>query len=266
MTRSKDVIDVEQLFGEAEEQGWISKEAAGVLGVVPDIGAQIQAGLGVRVDDIPSSEVVLVTMLIDDSGSINSAGNEQVVRDGHNLVIDALLKSKQQENILVHVRYLNGKVLYPYCSLGQVTRMDRRNYLATGGTPLYDQSIVVLGTVLTKTMEFASNGVPVRSVTLIITDGLDQHSTSATASHVAKVVAEMLKMENHIIAAMGIDDGGTDYRKVFRAMGLRDEWVLTPANTPQEIRRAFNLFSQSATQASQSSQSFGLTSAGGFKN
>jgi hypothetical protein len=52
------------------------------------------------------------------------------------------------------------------------------------------------------------------------------------------------------VAGMGISDGSTDFARVFREMGIPDQWVLTPRNDPKEIRRAFQLFSQSAIRAS----------------
>lgn len=258
--------DLKGLFETATEEGVISSKSLQALTLV-DMSAQINAGMGVQIDDVHASEVVLVTMLIDDSGSIMHAGNEQAVRDGHNSVLQALEDSKQQErqgNILGHVRYLNGTVLYPYCLLEQAVKMDLHNYGAGGGTPLYDQTVVVLGTVLAKAQEFAENGVPVRTVTLIVTDGRDEHSRRQTAASVASVVKDMLKTENHIVAAMGIDDGKFDFRQVFRDMGIPDEWILTPGNTPSEIRKAFLFFSKSAVRASQSAASFSQTAMGGF--
>jgi len=255
--------DVQKLFGSAVAEGAISEQTAQILSV-KDIGAAIQAGLGVPVDDVQSSEVVLVTMMPDDSSSIRAAGNAQVVRDGHNLVIEALSASKQKGNILAHTRYLNGGILYPYKSLDQAAKMDQSNYDPNGGTPLYDQTIVLLGTVLAKTQEFAENGVPVRTVTLIITDGHDEHSVKSTPRDVALVVKDMLMSENHIVAAMGINDGRTDFRQVFQGMGVEDQWILTPGNTPSEIRRAFQVFSQSAVRASQNAVSFSQAAAGGF--
>jgi len=65
---------------------------------------------------------------------------------------------------------------------------------------------------------------------------------------------------------MGIDDGFTDFRNVFQEMGVRDEWILTPANTESEIRKAFQVFSRSAVRASQSAVSFSQTAMGGFGN
>jgi hypothetical protein len=256
--------DLSQLFQSAQAEGILSNDSLQALNV-HDIGAQIQAGLGIHVDDVAASEVVLVTIMPDDSGSIQYAGNAAIVRAGHNTVLDALLNSNQKDNILVHTRYLNGFVLYPYCSVSQATRMNEQNYNPNQGTPLYDQTVVLLGTVLAKAQEFADNGVPVRTVTLIISDGADAHSHRASAKTVRSLIQDMLRTESHIIAAMGIDDGGqTDFHQVFREMGIQEQWILTPGNSQKEIHKAFQVFSQSAVRASQSVGSFSQTSLGGF--
>ncbi|MBK7077019.1 MAG: hypothetical protein IPH44_32490, partial [Myxococcales bacterium] len=66
--------------------------------------------------------------------------------------------------------------------------------------------------------------------------------------------------ENHVVAAMGISDGTTDFKRVFREMGIADRWILTPGNTTSEIRKAFQVFSQSAAAVSAGAW------AGGFGN
>src|SRR5437867_2378312 len=132
-------VKIEDLFEAAHEDGDLSSESLRALTVNADIGAQIQAGLGVAPDDVPSSEVVLVTMMPDDSGSIRFGGNAEAVRGGHNLVLESLLQSKQKEDVLVHCRYLNGFVLYPYRKLADAVRMTNQNYQPNLGTPLYDQ-------------------------------------------------------------------------------------------------------------------------------
>jgi hypothetical protein len=63
---------------------------------------------------------------------------------------------------------------------------------------------------------------------------------------------------------IGIADGSTDFKAVFGEMGIRDEWILTPKNSPSEIRRAFQMLSQSATRASQSATTFSQAAMGGF--
>ena len=254
---------VQQLFHAAAAEGTISQQTLLAL-AIPDLGAQIQAGLGVCADDVPSSEVVLVTQMPDDSGSIQHGNNAQLIRDGHNQVLDALCASKQQGSILAHTRYLNGHVLFPYRPVQQSIRMDKKNYHPDQGTPLYDQTMVLLGTVLAKSQEFAQAGVQARTVTLILTDGGDCGSQRHKAGDVALLVRDLLRMETHVVAAMGLFDGSTDFREVFHQMGIEDRWILTPGAGAQEIRRAFRLFSQSALRASQGAQAFGAASAGGF--
>ncbi|HEY1555989.1 MAG TPA: hypothetical protein VGF94_14225 [Kofleriaceae bacterium] len=241
-------MSVKKLLEEAHQAGALSADSLAALEVV-DVGAQIQAGLGVTIDDLTAAEVVLVTMMPDDSHSIATAGNIDAVRDGHNLVLDALAGSKQSGEVLAHTRYLNGHVLFPYTALEHAQRMTPANYDPRLGTPLFDQAVVVLGTVIAKAQELAQAGIAVRTVTLIITDGGDYGSQRCRAADVAALVRDMLGQESHVVAAMGISDGSTDFRAVFRAMGIPDRWILTPGNSATEIRRAFAVFSQSAVRA-----------------
>src|SRR4028119_1279110 len=192
-------IDLSQLFVSAVGSGTLSIDAAQALSVV-DIGTQIQAGLGVSVDDVTTSEVTLVSQLIDDSGSIRFAGNAGAVRNGHNTVIEALKDCKQANGILAHCRYLNDTVLYPYRLINQVPLMTNANYDPMGGTPLYDQTAVILGTVVAKAQEFEDNNVPVRAVTLVVTDGADQGSCRHAPRTIRPLVEDLLKTEMHIIA------------------------------------------------------------------
>lgn len=256
------VPDVHALFESAREDGTLSAESLQTLTAV-DLGAQIQAGLGICVDDVSAAEVLLLTMMPDDSGSIASAGNTRLVCEGHNLVLEALAGSKQRDCVLAHTRYLNGEVLYPYRPLDQALGMSAQNYRPDKGTPLYDQTVVLLGSVLAKTQEFAANGVAARSVTLLITDGSDQHSTHASAKDVARLLRDLQRAECHIVAALGLSDGSTDFRRVFREMGIEDRWILTPGASPGEIRKAFQVFSQSAIRASQAA-TFSQAAVGGF--
>lgn len=253
-----------QALQDANAAGELSLQAMQAFNI-PDIGSAIQAGIGISVDDVPASDVVLVTLLVDDSISMRYGSNDQVARDGFNLVVESLKSSKQKDNILVSCRYLSGRVLCPYIQLEQAPKMDATNYDPDlGNTPLLKQSVVVLGQVLTKTQEFKDNGVPVRSVTLLLTDGADNASYGTKAADVASIVTDMLRQENHIIAAMGIADGSTDFRAIFKGMGIEDKWILTPGNSQSEIRKAFQVFSQSAVRASQSAANFSKSAGAGL--
>ncbi|MCX6824443.1 MAG: hypothetical protein NT085_04950 [candidate division SR1 bacterium] len=252
------------LLQNAHEDGDLSSGSLNALTKIPDIGAIIQQGLGVPIDSVRSSEVILLNILVDDSGSIRFAKNTQPIRDGHNELIKALLDSKQQDNIEVLNRYLNGTVLYPYTPLSIVPQMDAGNYDPNGGTPLFDETAKLLATVIAKAQDFKNNGIQVRTITLIMTDGDDCHSRTSTSADVKKIVSDMLRSEDHIIAAMGFDNGSCDFKQVFSEMGIPDHWTLTANSNPSEIRKAFQVFSQSAVRASQSAAHFSQTNLGGF--
>jgi len=256
-----------KLLEDARGDGALSKSSAQTLSIV-DLGAEIGDGLGVDVGDVESSQVVLVTMMPDDSGSIDSAGNVPLVIDGHNAVLEALSASRQAGDIFAHTRYLNGHVLCPFTPVEGATKMTTTNYDARFGTPLYDQAIVVLGTVIAKSQEFVNSGVPVRTITLLITDGQDVHSQRAGAAQVRELVEDMRAQENHIVAGMGLDNGSTDFRAVFREMGIEDRWILTPGSSASEIRSAFVMFSQSAAQLGSAAGATALAGngIGGFVN
>ncbi len=247
------------LLNNAHQEGDLNKTSLQALTAIPDIGATIQQGLGIPADQVRSSEVILLNLLIDDSSSMS--GNEQAVRDGYNLLLKALKDSKQQDNIEVYVRYLNGTLLCPYSPLDTTPVMDRSNYSATGGTPLYDETAKLLATVIAKKQEFQDNGIQVRTITLIMTDGQDLHSRINNAKDINNIVTDMLRSEDHIVAAMGF---GSDFRSVFTDMGMQDQWILEASATPSEIRKAFSVFSQSAIRASQSAAAFSQSNLGGF--
>ena len=257
------MTDLKNLFQSSRDDGNLSEDSLQIL-TLPDLGAKIQQGLGIAVDNVPASEVFLLTLLVDDSGSIRLAGNEQLVRDGYNAILTALKDSKQESGILVHTRYLNGLVLTPYTPIAQAVALDATNYAGTGTTPLYDESVAIVGTVIAKTQEFADAGVPARSVTVIITDGADCGSVQHKARDVASIVADMMKSENHIVAGVGLNDGHTDFRKVFRSMGIEDRWILTPGTSKSDIRAAFRVISQTAVRTSQGRGQFSRAAAGGF--
>jgi hypothetical protein len=245
----------------------LSGRSIAALSSIPDMGAQIQAGLGVPPDDVPVSEVTLVTLLIDDSGSIRFAANAQAVRDGHNGIVDALSATKQADGILVFTSFLNSLTpLNPYTQLAGVEKLNSHNYDPNGGTPLYDMTAITLATVLAKTKQFEDAGITVRTVTAIITDGADTGSTIYRDPHGIKaVIDDMLKTEKHIVCGVGVQDGGgTDFKTVFRSMGIEDKWILVPGGDPKEIRRAFAMVSRSAVRASQGTAGHSKTAAGGF--
>ena len=128
-------INVNELFKTAQAEGTVSKALVQSLNL-NDIGGAINAAMGLTANDVTVADVILLTILIDDSGSIRfQQGNAQAIRDGYNTIIESLMNSKQKDNILVHVKYLNGTQLFAYKPLDQCEKMTPQNYDPMGGTP-----------------------------------------------------------------------------------------------------------------------------------
>jgi|GEM_PF-3085800 len=232
-----------------------------VIGDFTDLNVLIQNNGALFIID-----AVLLSILLDDSSSMSP--NEAVAIDGFNHVIEALRQSKQQDGILVQTWLLNSGVVHPFIDLMSVPTMDTSVYKTYGMTPLYKRTLEILSTAVAKQQELENAGVPSRSITFVVTDGGDNNSNSITKWDVKTFVTDLLTdratVEKHIIGGMGIDDGLTDFVDVFKGMGIEDSWILTPSNNHGEIRKAFEVFSQSAVRASQSAQGFSQTVGAGF--
>jgi hypothetical protein len=257
----------EQYLESAAEEGILSPQSVNTLTLDPNVGARIQAALGAPVELAGSAEVVLVGMLVDDSGSIEYYGNTDAVRQGHNQTLEAMIKSKQADNIYLHTRLLNGEIVCPFTLLDQAPRLDSSTYDSAkfGGTPLYDQTVVFLGSMIAEAKRYRDEGVYARGISLIISDGADEHSKRYTYGDVAGIVLDMMDSEDHIVAALGIRHGHVDFEDVFvNKMGIDRRWVFTASSDPSEIRRAFQMVSQTAVRVSQSAVNFSKTKTQGW--
>lgn len=250
--------NVNDLLQDAADDGVLSPASSSAIQVI-DLNKQIGAALGVQVNEVLASRVTLITIVVDDSGSIAGAGNEAAVRKGYNwLLKDVIENSKDADSILISVRYLNGHVLYPYKKMSTVDKGDEMtasNYAPgrTGyGTPLYDQMAETCAAVIAKTQEFVNAGIPVKTVTIFISDGADMGSYKQTPQTVKSVVKDMLRQDIHLILGFGVSDGITDFGAVYEECGLLKDNIKTFDGDASGIRRAFGFASKSAIATSQS--------------
>jgi hypothetical protein len=274
MSSTVSTANVSQLLHNAKDEGLVSQAAAAVL-EVPDLNAQIQAGLGTPPEDVDASETLVVGMIIDNSGSIDGiTDGPEAVCEGQNAVIDALNESKQTNGILVGTWLIDAdSPVHPFVKLDQCVRLeDGKNYAAVGGTPLYRRMVAVLGTVLAKMQEFAEAGVMCRGVLMVVTDGYDEDYGPASRRLTAKDCKRLIDdlNENMIVLFMGIQDAdphrrSVNFYEIAEEMGIPERNVMTPDNTKSEIRKAFAVASQSALRASQGAAGFSqVKAAGGF--
>lgn len=249
--------DVNALLLSAQDDG-MSGQAIQILSS-DDISGQMHAAMGIDPDDMMMSELVLVSILVDNTISI--APFVDSIRDGHNLIIESLASTKQKDGIMIFCVDMDGHTIYPYRMAENAEKLTTVNYAPTrGNTPLFDATLKMLAAIAAKTQQALDNGISTRSISLIMTDGGD-NSSRHSAHDVATVVADMLP-NDHIVAAMGIGSYASSFNQVFADMGIPPEWVLPPGSTQSDIRKAFALFSQSAVSVSQSAGA--MTTGGGF--
>jgi hypothetical protein len=231
------------LLQRAYASGELSKESSQALIAAGDIGREVGQALG---SGSQGDELLLVTILADDSGSILSIpGGAEAVRQGHNHCLDAL-NTEKDAKVLIHTRYLNAGSLAPYDDLPNAVRLSIENFNPSAGqTPLYRQSVVTLGAVIAKVQEQKAAGRKVRSFTLIITDGGDNASGGLTARDVNFLISDVLNFsDDYIVAGMGIGNRAY-FRNIFRHMGIPDGWILTADASPDDIRKLFRRIAKS---------------------
>lgn len=251
--------DIASLLTSAAASGDITAKTANLLTNAATL-REIKKGDGVSTDTYPHSAVRIITILLDDSTSIEQNGNTPHLIEGHNQIIQALrgASEKQRLETMVSCRTLNNGPVYEYKHLADVPHLTPATFSPDGSTPLFDQSVVTVGSVIAKVQEFENAGIAVRTWTLIVSDGGD-YGSRHKAHDVATVVKE-LNSEQHLVLAMGVSDGSTDFNKVFLAMGVKQPNIhVVNGKDPAALRRMFNQASQSAAGIASAS----ATSSGG---
>jgi uncharacterized protein YegL len=242
---------VQSLLTKAASLGTIGAATTSMLS--GNLGAVVIAGAaGKDAEDIEASDVTLVTLLVDASSSIHARKLEDAVRDGQNMLVDALAQTREKESILMALWTFNDdvRVVHSYVSLDDVVRLDRKNYAGVGTTRLYDTWCDALAANVAYAQQLRDSGTPAKSVVVVVTDGEDVGS-KRRAADCAKISRDLLASEQFTLAFVGVG-ADVDFHAVARQMGVPDGCVAVQAQaTPSAIRKVFRMVSQSAIRASQ---------------
>lgn len=244
------LANAQSLIDQATAAGTLSPATSSFLS--GSLGAVVIAGAaGKDAEDIVASDVTLVTLLVDASSSIHDRGLEDAVREGQNLLVDALGDTRERDSILMALWTFNHdlNVVHSYVGLDDVTRLDRRSYAGLGSTRLYDTWCDALTANVAYAQQLRSSGTPCKSVVVVVTDGEDCGS-KRRAADCARISRDLLASEQFTLAFVGVGSG--DFRTIAREMGVPDGCVAVQAQaTPSAIRQVFRMVSQSAIRASQ---------------
>lgn len=252
--------DVERVANALESlvlSGALSDESANALSRVNS--REVARALG---DHSPSRELLLVSVLVDDSTSIATDIGE--IRRGYGVMLEALRKEPFSADVRVSARAMNAGLIHPYVSLAQAPGLTDANYRGSNlapDTPLYLRSLLMFGSVVLKAQEEEDRGVNVRTFTLVITDGEDNRSGNVTAAQVRVMSTDMLEFAtNHIIAGMGVGERNkvdkVDFRDIFSKMGIPRGWILTAGTSVDELLAKFRLIARVLCLAASSEAAF----------
>ena len=241
---------LEQLYG----TGGLSEESKDALLAVKTTVGLIGSGLG---EAAPPGELLLASVLVDDSSSIGPLIAH--VRHGHQLMHEALQNQSHSAHVQVLTRALNRGLIAPYENIAHAMALTEDNFSGKnqiGRTPLYLQSLLTLGAVMTKAQEAEAHGSKVRTFTLIITDGADNWSGAITIRQVRAVVKDMLEFAtNHIVAGMGIGES-YDFRAIFQEMGIPERSIYTAGATVKDLEAEFRKIAKDLGLAASSETEF----------
>ncbi len=248
---SRSSSSVADLVQRAALDGTLSAQSQTALS--GSLGPLVIAGAaGMHVDDIVAQEVTLMTLLVDKSSSIAGAGLEDAVRRGHTAMLDAFASSKERDAILcaLWTFHHEADVFHSYVPVGDATRLDKKNYRASGTTHLYDTWCDALTSNVAYAQQLRDNGTPCRSIVVVLTDGCDVGSSKSAAT--CRTLSEDLLRSEQFVLAFGGVGKDADFKSVAKAMGIPERSTLVERDaTESGLRRAFDLVSRSAIRVSQ---------------
>lgn len=194
----------------------------------------------VSIDEIDSENINLIFVGIDRSGSMKPFEGDMKKAQGD--FKDALANSKEADDILVA-----RADFADYATVGgykRITEFDT-SYQTGGCTAMYDT--IVDGTdKLKEYRDFLKNeGMRVKAVFAIFSDGLDNQSRNGFSS--AKKAVEYLNKEEIVTAFISF---GGEATQVAKDMGFKN--ILDVNSSASELRKAFNCLSKSVIENSKS--------------
>ncbi len=242
-----------QLLGLAAQQNFVTPAAASAL--APTHNRVAIDTLGIDPDNIKTEKVTIVTVQLDDSGSMRDVGG--LVRECYARCLQELKEAGSRHDILVGAMTLGRGVIQPYVRLQDAKPLTPEDY-----TPFYDQSpiyfhtIEMLRHVVAKQAEVQLAGISARTISLILTDGANgSDRDDTTAQQVKEVVEEVQSRRHSKIWGIGFESGarnGDSPTAALLGMGLKPEFVKSPSD-PSGLIEAFREFSRATSAvASQS--------------
>lgn len=213
----------------------------------------------VRPDQLENTSYSLVTIVVDESGSVSSFKNDllQMIKTS----ISACQKDPMSENLLVRLIAFSDTVreIHALKPLRDININDYDNCLKIGGmTALFDATFNAIGAINTYGTSLSNLDMEVNSVVFIITDGADnvsKKSAHAVAQEVEKAIkGEHISSLTTILVGVNTSSGLNAELQRFMTEGKLTQYVDMGNATPQKLAKLATWVSKSVSSVSSSLQ------------
>ena len=162
----------------------------------------------VKPDDLGASEYTLVTLVIDETGSVGPFADKLV--DTVKTIIEACKKSQRAENLMVRYITFNTSIheVHGFKELHSIDTNDYNALNPRSMTALYDAAYSGIASTLAYAETLTEQDFDVNGAVYIVTDG-DDNASSLGTSEIKKQITEALrgeKIESLITVLVGLKD------------------------------------------------------------
>ncbi len=220
---------------------------------------------GATINNLEASEYTLVTIALDETGSI--AGHEQEITDMLKTAVGACFSSPYSNNLLIRVirfdsRYVRQKgvgvdEVHGFKPLSEIDLSSYPVLRGGGSTPLYDAVYSAVGAMNVYAQNLVDLDFAVNGITFVITDGGENASTGAGVGDVRKELTKSVTgeiMESHLSILIGIDTGygevKQDLANFQRDAGM-SQFIWAGEATKSNLAKLAEFVSQSISSTSQ---------------
>jgi uncharacterized protein YegL len=214
---------------------------------------------GTRVEDLGASEYTLVTIVLDQSGSVHGYADEMdaCVK----AIVETLRKHPRADNLMIRVVRFDSNMdeFHGYKLLMDCNPSDYDGVTQPGGlTALFDACYNAFAAANTYGRKLLDEEYEVNGLVFVVTDGMDNQS-SMTPAQVAKQLSDAVageNMESMLSILVGVDHEGNPHVEQgladFTKEAGFDQYEVLKNADADGLARVANLASQSISSQSQS--------------
>lgn len=211
---------------------------------------------GKRPDTLGASEYTIVTIVVDESGSVHPYKTD--LEKAMKTCIESCKKHQRAEFILARTTAFNTD-LRELHGFGEVNDINENDYVDSvdpdGGTALFDAVLEALEATQQYNKSLYDMDYLCNAIVFIATDGDDNSSRIGNPAKIRKLIEKIRqeeKLESIKVVLIGIGDTGVQhYLDNFKNDAGLDQFVWVGEATPKKLGKLAEFWSQSVSSTSQ---------------